>query len=235
MNQWRSPPEWAGPSGYISGHFAIESSDLFSYSDDCKIFTLRDSKPSPLNKPCSRSRPLSARLSSPLPSCLQCLWSSGSPAAIQFRGSRRSESSEPTQVEPPRASLSPHTEVSPVLFAHPDQRSLRLQTIWSPSVRANAATWTTAFHWRLQMRRSCWARLTNLPPVVYTAQCSQLMAKLICILFNAVEELGFEWSTPEEPPLFEWFLLGRRQAPRQRASPFFPEIHDEITKSWRAP
>ncbi len=48
---------------------------------------------------------------------------SGSPAAIQFRGSRRSESSEPTQVEPPRASLSPHTEVSPVLFAHPDQRS----------------------------------------------------------------------------------------------------------------
>ncbi len=123
MNQWRSPPEWAGPSGYISGHFAIESSDLFSYSDDCKIFTLRDSKPSPLNKPCSGSRPLSARLSSPLPSCLQRLWSSGSPAAIQFRGSRRSESSEPTQVEPPRASLSPHTEVSPVLFAHPDQRS----------------------------------------------------------------------------------------------------------------
>ncbi len=110
---------------------------------------------------------------------------------------------------------------------------LRLQTIWSPSVRANAATWTTAFHWRLQMRRSCWARLTNLPPVVYTAQSSQLMAKLICILSNAVEELGFEWSTPEEPPLFEWFLLGRRQAPRQRASPFFPEVHDEITKSWR--
>ncbi len=73
MNQWRSPPEWAGPSGYISGHFAIESSDLFSYSDDCKIFSLRDSKPSPLNKPCSGSRPLSARLSSPLPSCLQRL------------------------------------------------------------------------------------------------------------------------------------------------------------------
>ncbi len=31
--------------------------------------------------------------------------------------------------------------------------------------------------------------------------------------------------------LDEWFLPGSHQAPRQRASPFFPEVHDEITKS----
>ncbi len=51
-------------------------------------------------------------------------------------------------------------------------------------------------------------------------------------------ELGLEWSPPEEPSrsrLDEWFLPGRHQALRQRSSPFFPEVHDELTKSWQAP
>ncbi len=46
------------------------------------------------------------------------------------------------------------------------------------------------------------------------------------------------WSPPEEPSpsrLDERFLPGRCQAPRQRASPFFPEVHDEIIRSWHAP
>ncbi|KAL0203812.1 hypothetical protein M9458_001830, partial [Cirrhinus mrigala] len=62
-------------------------------------------------------------------------------------------------------------------------------------------------------------------------------AKLFRILSKAVE-LDLEWSPPEEPThgrLDEWFLPGCHQAPRQRASPFFPEVHYEITKSWRAP
>ncbi len=45
------------------------------------------------------------------------------------------------------------------------------------------------------------------------------------ILSNAVEELGLDWSPPEEPScccLDEWFLPGRHQAPHQQASPFFP-------------
>ncbi len=53
-----------------------------------------------------------------------------------------------------------------------------------------------------------------------------------------MDELGLEWSPPEEPTrshLDEWFLPGRRQAPHQRSSPFFPEIHKELTRSWRAP
>ncbi len=57
-------------------------------------------------------------------------------------------------------------------------------------------------------------------------------------LSKAVEELGLEWSPPEEPSrsrLDEWFLPGRRQAPQQRPSPFFPEVHDELTRSWRSP
>ncbi len=63
-------------------------------------------------------------------------------------------------------------------------------------------------------------------------------AELFCILSKVVEELGLEWSMPEEPTrsrLDEWFLPGHCQAPRQQASPFFPEVHDELTKSWRTP
>ncbi len=40
---------------------------------------------------------------------------------------------------------------------------------------------------------------------------------------------------PSRSRLDEWFLPGRHQALRQRSSPFFPEVHDEFTKSWRAP
>ncbi|KAL0161520.1 hypothetical protein M9458_045245, partial [Cirrhinus mrigala] len=63
-------------------------------------------------------------------------------------------------------------------------------------------------------------------------------AELFRVLTRAVDELGLEWSPPEEPPrslLDEWFLPGRRQAPRRWASPFLPEVHEELTRSWRAP
>ncbi len=63
-------------------------------------------------------------------------------------------------------------------------------------------------------------------------------AELFRVLSKAVKELGLEWSPPEEPSrsrLDEWFLPGRRQAPQQRPSPFFPEVHDELTRSWRSP
>ncbi len=63
-------------------------------------------------------------------------------------------------------------------------------------------------------------------------------ADLFHVLSNAMEALGLEWSPPEEPSrghLDEWLFPARRQPPRQRASPFFPEVHDAITKSWRAP
>ncbi len=46
-------------------------------------------------------------------------------------------------------------------------------------------------------------------------------AELFCVLSKAVEELGLEWSPPEEPSrsrLDEWFLPGRHQAPQQRPS-----------------
>ncbi|ROL54924.1 hypothetical protein DPX16_12793 [Anabarilius grahami] len=63
-------------------------------------------------------------------------------------------------------------------------------------------------------------------------------AELFRILSKAVEELNLQWAPPEEPArsrLDEWFLPGRRRVPRQRTAPFFPEVHVELTKSWRAP
>lgn len=58
------------------------------------------------------------------------------------------------------------------------------------------------------------------------------------VLSRAVEELGLHWSPPEEPThscLDEWYLPGRHQASRQHAAMFFLEVHDELSKSWRAP
>ncbi|MGL5598554.1 MAG: hypothetical protein ACRDDA_10720, partial [Aeromonas sp.] len=63
-------------------------------------------------------------------------------------------------------------------------------------------------------------------------------AELLRIMTMAVEQLGLDWSPPEEPSrsrLDEWFLPGRRQAPLQRSAPFFPGVHDPIAKSWRTP
>ncbi len=113
------------------------------------------------------------------------------------RGSQRPVESELTPTQIPRASLSPHREISPVLFDP------------APS---------------------------GLPAP--SAAKAGMDAELFRVLSKAVEELGLEWSPPEEPSrshLDEWFLPGRRQAPQQRPSPFFPEVHDELTRSWRSP
>ncbi len=63
--------------------------------------------------------------------------------------------------------------------------------------------------------------------------------ELIRILAKAVEELSLDWTAPEEPDpglLDEWFLKGHRQpSPRRRPAPFLPAVHNELTKTWRAP
>ncbi|ROL44855.1 hypothetical protein DPX16_22672 [Anabarilius grahami] len=48
---------------------------------------------------------------------------------------------------------------------------------------------------------------------------SSIDSELTRVVSKAVEQLGFEWSAPEEPTrsrLDKWFLPGRRQAPPQR-------------------
>ncbi len=76
------------------------------------------------------------------------------------------------------------------------------------------------------------------PPSSSRSARPRMDEELLRVMTKAVNELGLEWSPPEEPSrsrLDEWFVPGRQLAPRQRSSPFFPEVHDELTKSWHAP
>ncbi len=58
------------------------------------------------------------------------------------------------------------------------------------------------------------------------------------MLSQAAESVGLHWRPPPSPErsrLDDWFLgaqADRRQPP---PVPFFPEVHEEVTRSWRAP
>ena len=63
-------------------------------------------------------------------------------------------------------------------------------------------------------------------------------AELLRLLTRAVEQLGLDWSSPEEPApnrLDGCFLHQRRRQPASRKAPFLPELHSELSKSWNAP
>ncbi|KAI2645948.1 hypothetical protein H4Q32_025302 [Labeo rohita] len=158
------------------------------------------------------------------------------------RGSQCSKLGELTSAQPPHASPSPQREGSPVLFTRPDL---------CPSA---AASDLVSFGGSeddmldsMSLAASDAEELSgsvNDPAPLPSSDTSDprtktgMDAELFRVLTRAVDELGLEWSPPEEPPrslLDEWFLPGRRQAPRQRASPFLPEVHEELTRSWRAP
>ncbi len=146
----------------------------------------------------------------------------------------------PTLAVPLRASLSPHREVSPILFAHPDQRPSAAASDLVSFGGSNYGNMDDS----LSLAASDAEKLSgsshdpaHLQSAQPSASSSGMDADLFRVLSNAVEELGLDWSPPEEPTrsrLDEWFLPGYRQANGQQASPFFPEVHDEITRSWRA-
>ncbi|ROI15236.1 hypothetical protein DPX16_6247 [Anabarilius grahami] len=101
--------------------------------------------------------------------------------------------------------------------------------------------------WHMPCRPSCVGCLgkSHVEAALTRTSCSHCesisLATLhsqIAFFTESVEELDLEWAPPEEPSQSRFdkrFLPGRRQAPRQRSAPFFPEVHDELTKSWRAP
>ncbi|KAI2663140.1 ORF V: Enzymatic polyprotein [Labeo rohita] len=158
------------------------------------------------------------------------------------RGSQRSELGELTSAQPPRASPSPQREGSPVLFTRPDlcpSAAASDMVSFGGSEDDMLDSMSLAASDAEELSGS----INNAAPLP-SADTSDprsktgMDAELFRVLTRAVDELGLEWSPPEEPPrslLDEWFLPGRRQAPRQRASPFLPEVHEELTRSWRAP
>ncbi len=78
----------------------------------------------------------------------------------------------------------------------------------------------------------------GLPPsgVVATAAPDP---ELTAMLARAAVSIGLEVNRPPSPEpslLDDWFLgAGRGSQPRPAPVPFFPEVHEELTKSWMAP
>ncbi|KAI2650818.1 Transposon Ty3-G Gag-Pol polyprotein [Labeo rohita] len=64
-------------------------------------------------------------------------------------------------------------------------------------------------------------------------------AEMAAALKWAAKEIGVVWVPPPSPEpsrLDDWFLgSGRDSRPRSSPVPFFPEVHEELTKSWKAP
>ncbi len=63
--------------------------------------------------------------------------------------------------------------------------------------------------------------------------------ELTAMLARAAVSIGLEVNRPPSPELSrldDWFLgAGHGSQPRSAPVPFFPEVHEELTKSWMAP
>ncbi len=157
------------------------------------------------------------------------------------RGFQRLVESELTPAQIPRASFSPHRELSPVLFIQPDQCPSASVSDLVSFGGSDDELADDSMSLVASDAEELWGSVTDPAPSGLPAPSAAkagMDAELFRVLSKAVEELGLEWSPPEEPSrsrLDEWFLPGRRQAPQQRPSPFFPEVHDELTRSWRSP
>ncbi len=148
--------------------------------------------------------------------------------------------SELTPAQYPRASPSPHREHLPVFFTqHGQHPSAAASDMISFGVSDNKLDDS------LSLAASDAEELSGsmTDPALLPSSASRnarLRAdeELICIMTKAVNELELELPPPEEPSrsrLDKWFLPGHHQALRQCSSPFFPKVHDELMKSWRAP
>ncbi len=54
---------------------------------------------------------------------------------------------------------------------------------------------------------------------------------LTVMLSRAAESVGLHWRPPPSP---EWFLGAQADHRQSPQVPFFPEVHEEVTSSWRA-
>ncbi len=62
--------------------------------------------------------------------------------------------------------------------------------------------------------------------------------ELTAMLSRAAESVGLHWRTPPSPErsrLDDWFLGAQAKSRQPPPVPFFPEVHEEVTRSWRAP
>ncbi len=121
------------------------------------------------------------------------------------RGSQRPVESEFTPAQIPRASLSPHREVSPVLFSQPHQRPSASDHPLSDLVsfeRSDNELADDSMSPVASDAEELSGSVTDPAPSGLpspSAAKAGMDAELFRILSKAVEELGLEWSPPEEP------------------------------------
>ncbi len=78
-----------------------------------------------------------------------------------------------------------------------------------------------------------------LPPCGQEARPSAAYSELVDVLSRATEKLSLDW--PDEPresqasKLDERFLGGPNSRPERRKLPFFSDLHQEISRSWKQP
>ncbi len=156
------------------------------------------------------------------------------------RGFEQPGKSKLTPAQCPRASPSPQKEHSPVLFTQHDQHpSAAASNMISFGVSDNELDDSLSL--AASDTEELLGSVTD-PTLLPTSSShnARLRAneELILVMTKAVNEHRLEWSPPEEPSrsrLDEWFLPGHHQALRQCLSPFFPEVHKDLTRSWCSP
>ncbi len=201
---WRwGPPEWAEPSGYISGRFNIGTQMSSPSATTTTTSSLTDPGSLKISLASLLSRIAFFSESDFTPCALLFSSSQGYVRKKQQgRGSQCTAESKLTSAQSPRASLSPHREVSPVLFSQPDQRpsasASDLVLFGGSDEELNDDSMSLAASDAVELSGSI-ADPALLPSSAPSAAKAGLDAKLLRILLKAVEELGLEWSPPEEP------------------------------------
>ncbi len=69
-------------------------------------------------------------------------------------------------------------------------------------------------------------------------RCPSQIQNLTAMLSRAAESVGLHWRPPPSPErsrLDNWFLGAQADRRRPPPVPFFPEVHEEVTRSWKAP
>ena len=161
------------------------------------------------------------------------------PRRKKRRDQRRPERGEFSECTPglsPRASPTPS---SPVLFSRSEQRPSS-EAAGLVSFGASPDDVDDALSMAASESEDWSGSADPAPPsqLEFSDTRASIDAELLRVMSRAVDELGLDWLSPAEPArsrLDEWYLPGRQQAPRQRAAPFMPEVHEELTKCWRAP
>ncbi len=83
------------------------------------------------------------------------------------------------------------------------------------------------------------ANFAPVPPSGQEARPSAAYSELVDVLSRATEKLALDW--PDEPresrasKLDERFLSGANSKPERRKLPFFGDLHQEISRSWKQP